>query len=184
MATFDSQNNTGLQLPLIDMTGGVKPSPKRNHRVEKTLAQIRQLHEELNIQLYALPSERPAIHCPKDAAELVNYFIGSLDHEEMWVICLDQRNRVKCLVALYRGSVNASQVRVAEVFHQAIAENSPAIIVAHNHPSGDTSPSPDDVTVTRAIVQAGQLLDIEVLDHLVIANGGYTSLKERGLGFS
>ena len=114
-------------------------------------------------------------------ADLVNFFIGNLDHEELWVVCLDQRNRVRCLVELYKGSVNSSQVRVAEVFRQAIAENSPAIIVAHNHPSGDTTPDPDDVAVTRAIVQAGKLLDIEVLDHLVISKGNFTSLKERGL---
>ena len=172
-----------VQLPLIDMTGGVssKKPQRRNRKVENTLAKIRQLHDELNDQLYSYPTERPSLHSPKDVADLVNFFIGNLDHEELWVVCLDQRNRVRCLVELYKGSVNSSQVRVAEVFRQAIAENSPAIIVAHNHPSGDTTPSPDDVAVTRAIVQAGKLLDIEVLDHLVISKGNFTSLKERGL---
>lgn len=175
-----------VQIPLIDMTGGF-PSKKPRQRVrnvEKTLAQIRQLHEELNSQLYSYPSERPALHSPKDVADLLNIFIGALDHEEMWVVCLDQRNRVRCLVELYKGSVNSSQVRVGEIFRQAIAENSPAIILAHNHPSSDTTPSSDDVAVTKDIVQAGKLLDIQVLDHLVISNGRYTSLKERGLGFS
>jgi DNA repair protein RadC len=87
------------------------------------------------------------------------------------------------LVKLYQGSVNSSQVRVGEVFRQAVIDNSSGIIVAHNHPSGDNTPSPDDVAVTRAIVQAGKLLDIEVLDHLVISKGHFVSLKERGLGF-
>ena len=175
-----------VQIPLIDMTEGFSSTQprQRKRKVEKTLAQIRQLHEELNSQLYSYPSERPALHSPKDVADLLNFFIGSLDHEEMWVVCLDQRNRVRCLVELYKGSVNSSQVRVAEVFRQAIAENSPAIIVAHNHPSSDTTPSQDDVAVTRAIVQAGNLLDIAVLDHLVVSNGKFTSLKERGLGFT
>ena len=102
----------------------------------------------------------------------------------MWVVNLDTRNRVKSLVLLYKGSVNASQVRVGEVFRQAILENAPAIIVAHNHPSGEPTPSPDDVAVTRSIVQAGKLLDIDVLDHLIICQGSFVSLKERGLGFS
>jgi DNA repair protein RadC len=174
-----------VQLPLIDLTGGVSSSPKpRNRKVEKTLAQLRQLHDELNAQLYASPSERPIINSPKDAADLLNCFIGMLDHEEMWVINLDTRNRVISLVALYRGSVNSSQVRVGELFRQAIADNAPAIIVGHNHPSTDVTPSPDDVAVTRAIVQAGKILDIDVLDHVVLSRGNYISLKERGLGFS
>jgi DNA repair protein RadC len=106
-----------------------------------------------------------------------------LDHEELWVINLDTRNRVMSLTTLYKGSVNSSQVRVGEVFRQAIFENAPAVIVAHNHPSGDPTPSPDDVAVTRAIVEAGRLLDINVLDHLIVVRGQYVSLKERGLGF-
>jgi DNA repair protein RadC len=74
-------------------------------------------------------------------------------------------------------------VRVGEVFKSAIRSNAPCILVAHNHPSGDPTPSPDDVMITRALVQAGKMLDIEVLDHLVIGNGRWVSLKERGLGF-
>jgi DNA repair protein RadC len=174
-----------IQLPLIDLTGGVTSPPrKRNRNVEKTLAQLRQLHDELNAQLYAHPTERPVINSPGDAAQLFIPFIGYLDHEEMWEACLDTRNRVRCLVVLYKGSVNTSQVRVAEIFHQAIIENALAVILAHNHPSLDISPSPDDVAVTRAIVQAGKLLDIDVLDHLVIGGNQWVSLKERGLGFS
>ena len=73
---------------------------------------------------------------------------------------------------------------MGELFKEAIRTNASAIIVTHNHPSGDPTPSPDDVAVTRAIVQAGKLLDIDVLDHLVIGQGKWVSLKERGLGFS
>jgi DNA repair protein RadC len=75
-------------------------------------------------------------------------------------------------------------VRVGELFKEAIRINASALIVTHNHPSGDPTPSPDDVAVTRAIVQAGKLLDIDVLDHLVIGAGKFISLKEKGLGFS
>ena len=87
------------------------------------------------------------------------------------------------VVTVYKGSLNSSQVRVGELFKEAIRRNAATVILTHNHPSGDPTPSPDDVAVTRAIVEAGRLLDIDVLDHLVIGAGRYTSLKERGLGF-
>jgi DNA repair protein RadC len=184
MITISDPSELETQLPLLDLTGGVSiPRRKRNRKVEKTLAQLHLLHDELNAQLYAHPIERPVINSPADAAQLFMPFIGSLDHEEMWVLNMDTRNRVVSLVALYRGSVNSSQVRVGEVFRQAVAENSPAIIVGHNHPSGDPTPSPDDVTVTRAMVQAGKLLDIDLLDHIVVTHERYVSLKERGVGF-
>ena len=120
----------------------LKATSKRKKKVNETLARLRQLHDELNAQLYAHPSERPAIHSPSDAAGILEYFLAGLDHEELWVVNLDTRNRVMQLVQLYKGSVNSSQVRVAEVFRQAIIDNAPAIILAHNHPSGDPSPSP------------------------------------------
>jgi DNA repair protein RadC len=81
------------------------------------------------------------------------------------------------------GSLNTSVIRVGELFRHAIKENAAAMIVAHNHPSGDPSPSPEDVQVTRQIASAGKLLDIDLLDHLIIGHGRYVSLKERGLGF-
>ena len=107
-----------------------------------------------------------------------------LQQEYLKVILLDRRNRVLDIVEVYHGSVNSSQVRIAEVFKPAIQRMAPAIIVAHNHPSGECTPSPDDVAVTRAIVQAGKLLDIETLDHLVISKDHWLSMKERGLGFN
>lgn len=129
------------------------------------------------------PEERPVIHSPGDAAALVQYEMSALEQEELRVVLLDTRNRVLDIVFVYRGSLNSSQVRVGELFKDAIRRNSAAIIVVHNHPSGDPAPSPDDIALTRAIVEAGKLLDIEVLDHLVIGRGRYVSLKERGLGF-
>lgn len=129
------------------------------------------------------PGERPAIHSPADAAALVQYEMSALEQEHLRVMLLDTRNRVRGVVELYRGSLNASMVRVGEVFKPAIRRNMAAILVLHNHPSGDPTPSPDDVALTRALVQAGKLLDIEVLDHIVIGDGRFVSLKERGLGF-
>jgi DNA repair protein RadC len=173
------------QLTIFDLTTTAKPTgvKARKHKVEKTLAEIRKLHDELNAQLYAKPTERPSIHSPKDVYDILKPFIGALDHEELWVVNLDTRNRVMNLVKLYQGSVNMSQIRVAEIFRQAIIDTAPAIVVAHNHPSMDTSPSPDDIAVTRTIVQAGKLLDIECLDHLVISTHRFVSLKELGMGF-
>jgi len=130
------------------------------------------------------PEERAAINSPGDAAALVQYEMSVLEQEHLRVILLDRRNRVLETVEVYKGSVNSSQVRVGEVFKEAIRKNASALIVIHNHPSGDPTPSPDDVAVTRAIVQAGKLLDVEVLDHLVIGQGRWVSLKERGLGFA
>ncbi len=114
----------------------------------------------------------------------MQYEMSALEQEHLRVILLDRRNRVLAIVEVYKGSVNSSQVRVGELFKEAIRVNASAIIVTHNHPSGDPTPSPDDVAVTRAMVQAGKLLDIDVLDHLVIGQGKWVSLKERGLGFS
>ena len=171
--------------PIFDFTTTNNPtgSKARKRQVDRTLAEIRRLHDELNSQLYARPTERPCIQSPTDAFQVLQPFLEPLDREELWVLNLDTRNRVMSLVALYKGSVNSSQVRVAEVFRQAILDNALSVVVAHNHPSGDPTPSPEDVSVTRAMVQAGKLLDIEVLDHVVIGAGRFVSLKERGLGF-
>lgn len=125
-----------------------------------------------------------SIHSPDDASHLVLHEMSALEQEELWVILLDTRNRYLSTKSIYRGSLNSSQVRVGELFKDAIRRNAASIIIAHNHPSGDPTPSPDDIAVTRAIVQAGKLLDIEVLDHLVVGSGKYVSLKERGLGFT
>ena len=130
------------------------------------------------------PGERPTINSPADAAALVSYEMSGLEQEHLRVFLLDTRNHVLDIVEVYRGSVNSSQVHVGELFKPAIRRNASAIIIAHNHPSGDPTPSPDDVAVTRSIVQAGKLLGLDVLDHIVIGQGKWVSLKERGLGFS
>lgn len=140
---------------------------------------------ELGMRIHTLvPEERPTIHSPADAAALVQYEMSALPQEHLRVMNLDTRNRVMNIEKLYVGSLNASTVRVGELFRAAVQRTAASIIVLHNHPSGDPTPSPEDVALTRAIVQAGRLLDIEVLDHLVIGQGRWVSLKERGLGFS
>jgi DNA repair protein RadC len=137
----------------------------------------------LAIRLHEPVGERPVINSPADAAALVQYEMSLLEQEHLRVMLLDTRNRVLDVVEIYCGSVNSSQIRVGELFKPAIQRMAPAIICIHNHPSQDPTPSPDDVSVTRAIVQAGKLLDISLLDHLVIGGNRWVSLKERGLGF-
>ncbi|HEY70271.1 MAG TPA: JAB domain-containing protein [Anaerolineae bacterium] len=131
----------------------------------------------------ATPDEQPIIQSPEDAASLLLYEMGALEQEHLRVLLLDTRNRLMRIVEVYHGSLNSSLVRIGEVLREAVRSNAAAVIVAHNHHSGDPTPSPEDVALTRSIVDAGKLLDIEVLDHLVIGKARFVSLKTRGLGF-
>lgn len=133
--------------------------------------------------LASAPQERPRVASPADAANLLMSEMMFLEQEHLRLILLDTRNRVLNTPTIYIGSLNTSVVRIGELFRAAIKENAAAFIVAHNHPSGDPSPSPEDVNVTRQIVKAGELLDIGLLDHIIIGHQRYVSLKERGLGF-
>lgn len=131
-----------------------------------------------------VPEARPSIQNPGDAAEYVKYEMGALEQEHLRVLLLDTRNHVLDTVQIYVGSVNTAQVRPADVFKPAVRRNATALIVVHNHPSGDPTPSPDDVAVTRELIKAGEMLGVTVLDHIIIAQGRHVSMKERGLGFS
>jgi DNA repair protein RadC len=146
-----------------------------------TLKAAIELGRRLSIQD---PEERPAISSPADVAALVQYEMSALEQEHLRVIQLNTRNQVLDIVEITKGSLNAAQVRIAEVFKPAIRRNCAAIILVHNHPSGDPTPSPDDVALTKAIREAGLMLDIDVLDHLIIGQGRYVSMKEKRLGFS
>jgi len=137
----------------------------------------RRLHE-------APPEEHPTVSNPSQAADLVKYAMQALEYEQLQVILLDTRNQVLEIKEVYRGSVNTAQVRAADVFKAAVRKNATALIVVHNHPSGDPTPSPDDVAVTRELVKAGETIDVKVLDHIIIGQGRHVSMKERGLGFS
>ncbi|MEK7681784.1 MAG: DNA repair protein RadC [Chloroflexota bacterium] len=139
---------------------------------------------ELGKRLLALhPEERAVVRSPADAANLLQAEMGLLAQEHLRVLLLNTKNRVLGVSEVYKGNVNSSMVRPGEVFRDAVRENCPAIIVAHNHPSGDPTPSQEDVQMTRRLVEAGKLLDIEVLDHLVIAGNSFVSLREKKQGF-
>jgi DNA repair protein RadC len=124
------------------------------------------------------PEERYRITSPADAARLVMMEMAHLDHEEIRILLLDTKNQVIGNINRYKGTVNSSVLRVAEIFRPAITSNCPGLIVCHNHPSGDPSPSPQDLEVTEQLISAGRVLDIELVDHLVIGKQRYVSVKE------
>jgi hypothetical protein len=130
------------------------------------------------------PVERMQVKSPSDIAGMLMIEMGSLQQEEFRTVLLDTRNRLQAVKTIYKGSLNASLIRVGEVFREAIRYNSAAIILAHNHPSNSVDPSPEDVLVTREIVAAGTLLDTDVLDHIIIGQNKWLSMREKGLGFS
>jgi len=140
---------------------------------------------ELGLRLASShPEARAVVRSPADVAGLVMTEMSLLNQEEMRVVLLNTKNQVLRVHPVYRGSVDSAQVRPAEVFREAVVQNSPQIIAVHNHPSGDPTPSADDVAVTAELVLAGHSLGIELLDHIVIGHGRYVSLKERHLGFA
>jgi DNA repair protein RadC len=149
---------------------------------EAKTAQLKAALEIGRRLLLAAHAERPQIRSPADVAQLMQIEMAHLDQEHLRVVCLDTKNRVQKVQTVYIGSLNTSAVRVGEVFKEALRLNSAGIIVVHNHPSGDPTPSPEDVAVTRQIVEAGALLDVDTLDHLIIGQGRWVSLRERGLG--
>jgi DNA repair protein RadC len=156
----------------------------REHGIGEAKASALKTAIELGRRLsLEMPEERPSINSPADAAALVQYEMQALEKEHLKVILLDTRIHVLEIHEAFQGSVNTSVVRIAEVFTQAVRRNATSIIVVHNHPSGDPSPSPEDIAITRRIVEAGKLMEIEVLDHLIIGQGCFVSMKERGTGF-
>jgi DNA repair protein RadC len=140
---------------------------------------------EVGRRLMVYPTdERLQVRSPADAAQLLMAEMALLEQEQLRLVLLDTKNYVIGIPTIYIGSLNTTLIRIGEMFRYALKENCAALIVAHNHPSGDPTPSPEDVIMTSKIVEAGQLLNIEVLDHLIIGQGRFVSLKERGLGFS
>ena len=140
---------------------------------------------ELGRRLVSLtPEERPIIQSPQDVVNLLGAEMGGLDQEHFRVMLLNTRNEVIGVQELYIGNVSTAVIRVAEVLRPAIRENAPAMIMVHNHPSGDPDPSENDAVVTREVLRAAELLDIDLVDHIVIGGPGrFASLKELGIGF-
>ena len=139
---------------------------------------------ELGRRLVSLhPEGRAVVRSPQDVFNLMGAEMSFLDQEHLRALLLNTKNEVIGTHEVYIGSVNSSLVRVAEVLRPAVRDNCPSIIIVHNHPSGDPTPSPEDILITRRIRTSGETMDIELLDHIIIAGQGYVSLKDKGLGF-
>ena len=134
---------------------------------------------ELGRRLAALsPDERPQIASPDDIVNLVGIEMAALEQEQLRVVLLDTKHRVLAIRTVYQGSVNQAQVRVAEVFRDAVRHNAVAVVAVHNHPSGDPTPSAADVALTAELARAGELLGVELLDHLIVGQGRWASMGE------
>jgi DNA repair protein RadC len=129
------------------------------------------------------PSNRWLVRSPRDVAERLQVPMGVLEREELRVVLLNTKNVVLRVSTVYVGNVSASLVRIAELFRDAVRLDATGVVLAHNHPSGDPTPSPDDVHVTAEAVAAGRMLDIDVLDHVVIARDTWISMRDRGVAF-
>ena len=117
------------------------------------------------------------ISTPADAANLVMLDLAYLDTEQTRILLLDARGQVVEKASLYQGTAISSVLRAAEIFRPAIIRNCPGLILCHNHPSGDPTPSPDDLETTRRLVEAGRILDIELVDHIIIGHQRFVSLR-------
>jgi DNA repair protein RadC len=125
--------------------------------------------------------EQYIVRSPEDGAKIASQFIGDDDREVFFVMNLNTKNRVVAVHRCHVGSLNSSIVTPREVFKSAILNNCASIIVSHQHPSQNVSPSDEDFAVTRRLVKSGRILGIEVLDHLIVnANAEYYSFKEKG----
>ena len=119
----------------------------------------------------------PRFTTPESVYETMQHKMSEISQEELWVLALTTRNTLIRKQLLYRGTVNHSSARMAEIMELPIRVHAAGIILVHNHPSGDHLPSPEDIRFTEELVQAGQLMDIAVLDHIIISRNGFTSIR-------
>jgi DNA repair protein RadC len=129
------------------------------------------------------PTGRLTVRGPRDLAERLLPQMGRLEREELRVVLLNTKNAVVAVETVYRGNVSTALVRVGELFRDAVRQHAAGLIIVHNHPSGDPTPSPDDLHLTAEAVAAGRLLDLPVLDHLILGHDAYVSLRDRGVLF-
>jgi DNA repair protein RadC len=129
------------------------------------------------------PAGRWTIRSPGDVAGPLLADMGRLEREELRVLSLNTKNVVQRATTVYVGNVSASLVRIGELFRDAVRLDAAGIVLVHNHPSGDPTPSPDDLHLTAEAIAAGRLLDVGVLDHVVIGHDAWASLRDRGVAF-
>lgn len=162
---------SGLELEAIPGVGAAKA------------AQLQAAFELGRRLLADWPIGRWTVRAPHDVADRLVLQMGRLEREELRVVVLNTKNVVLRVTTAYQGNVSASLVRVGELFRDAVRLTASGVILVHNHPSGDPTPSPDDLHLTAEALAAGRLLDIAVLDHLVIGHDAYVSMRDRGITF-
>jgi len=188
---LDSRSDTLLTLRILNrwstLSEMAHANPSDLMRVEgmsrMRLARLRAALELGRRMLTEPLQDRPLVRSAADAADLLIPEMAGLEQEQMRVILLNTRNRVLGIPMVYQGSLHTTVIRLGELFREAVRNNAAAMIIAHNHPSSDPTPSPEDVAVTRELVKSGKLLDVDVMDHLILGGNRWVSLKERGLGF-
>lgn len=165
-------NSVYKQSNLIITTKNINNKPITPKRVN--IVSLKMVKEKTS--LYA----NRKIASPSDAAELLREFLENSDREMFLVCCLDSKNQPTCINVVSIGTLNSSLVHPREVFKTAILANSHSILVAHNHPSGDLSPSKEDIAVTQRLNDVGKLIGINLIDHLIIGSQNHASLKDQG----
>ena len=162
-------------------SSGRRPNRRQPPRAATPHAPAFRTHITLCVETPATGTG-PGIATPADVASLLGAEMGALAQEQLRVLLLDTKNHVRACHLIYQGTVNGASIRVAETVRPAVIANLPAILMIHNHPSGDPTPSPEDIHATQRIAEAAALLDIELLDHVILGTAGrYYSLKEAGL---
>ncbi|MCW5851821.1 MAG: hypothetical protein KIT87_17240 [Anaerolineae bacterium] len=151
------------------------------HLVRENLRLLAELSARYEVAHVTPPGEQPMLRKPADVAAYLGPEMTDLAQEQLRVILLDIKNHVLGTRLVYQGGLNAVVIRLADCFREAVACGAAAVILVHNHPSGDPTPSAEDVRLTREAGQAGDLLGIEVLDHIVLGRPGFVSLRENGL---
>lgn len=150
------------------------------HLVEENLRFLAELRSKGRSVARGGPLGR-CVSRPADVYELVRPDMEHLVQEQVRVVLLDTRCRVLDMVLVYQGNISSVSFRAAEVLREAVITNAPSLVLVHNHPSGDPEPSPPDIALTKELVKAGDLLGIEVSDHVIVGRDAFVSLKERKL---
>ena len=160
-----------------------KPKPPREivHLVRENLRLLAELSTRYEVGAVAVTRRDVTLDSPGSVAAYLKVEMANLEQEQLRVVMLDVKNRLLGVTLVYQGGINQAVVSLADVFREPIRAGASAIILAHNHPSGDPTPSPEDVRLTAQAGEVGALLEIEVLDHLVIGRPSYLSLREHGL---
>ncbi|MCL5108037.1 MAG: hypothetical protein M1401_04080 [Chloroflexi bacterium] len=151
------------------------------HLVRENLRLLADLVSRYEVGRVAATAEERSVRCPADVAGYLGQEMADLAQEQLRVVLLDSKNQVLGVSLVYQGGLNATVVRLGDCFREAVRLGAAALILVHNHPSGDPTPSPEDVRLTQEAGRAGDLLGVEILDHLVVGRLGHVSLRERGL---